>query len=96
VTSTSSVIHQWKGLVKPELWAPLPEISHHYLDSATRSTEILEPKQAYRVQTGAKYAVHYRPLVMTHDHFSRHRPRPHYLRYRRRLRWYTPLSPPPQ
>jgi hypothetical protein len=49
-TSTTSVIHQWKALVKPEFWSPLSDFCHQYLTFATRPIEILVPKQEYRVR----------------------------------------------
>lgn len=54
-TSTTSIIHQGKALVKSKNWALLPESCHQNLIYATRSTEILVPNKAYRVRTDAKY-----------------------------------------
>jgi hypothetical protein len=34
------VVHQWKALVKPKIWASLPEFCHQNMIYATRSTEI--------------------------------------------------------
>ena len=64
-TSTMSVIHQWKALVKPEIWTLLLRTKDEFLNLYSRSTEILVPKQAYRVRTGAKYDVLFRPLEQT-------------------------------
>jgi len=47
-SSTPSVIHQWKALVKLEFWTPLNRTAEEYLNLDTRSTEILVPKQEYQ------------------------------------------------
>jgi hypothetical protein len=51
--------------VKPEFWTLLLRTTDEYLNLDCRSTEILVPKQAYRVPTGAKYPVLFRPLEQT-------------------------------
>jgi len=40
--------------VKPEFDHHVPEFDHEYLNLTSRSTEILVPKQEYRVRTGAE------------------------------------------
>ena len=56
-TSTTSAMHQWKALVKPAFDHQITEFDHEYLILITRFTEILVPKQEYRVRTGAEYSV---------------------------------------
>jgi hypothetical protein len=55
VISTPSAIQQWLALVKPEFDHQIPEFDHKYLILTTRSTEILVPKQDYRVRKSAEY-----------------------------------------
>jgi len=50
-------MHQWKALVKPAFDHQITEFDHEYLILITRFTEILVPKQEYRVRTGAEYSV---------------------------------------
>jgi len=60
-TSTPSVIHLWKALVKPEFGPRITEYEHEYLNLTTRSTEILVLKQTYRIRKAAIFAVRFRP-----------------------------------
>ena len=52
----------YKGRILDTVVRTVVTTSDEYPNLDSRPTEILVPKQAYRVRTGSKYAVRFRPL----------------------------------
>jgi len=69
-SQNTSMESPYKGRILDTVVRTVVTTSDEYPNLDSRPTEILVPKQAYRVRTGSKYAVRFRPLSVWHSGWS--------------------------